>query len=70
MTRTKKLVVRLDKSELAAVERLAEAERLPASTLARRMLLIEAERTAERGVVPSSPASTAQRAGGAAGGAG
>ena len=44
MERTDRLVIRLSKVERAAVDRLAQAERLPASTLARRMLLKEADR--------------------------
>ena len=44
MYRNERLVIRLNDREAEAVSRLAEAERLPASTLARRLLLIEAER--------------------------
>ena len=46
MYRNDKLVIRLNDHEAATVARLAEAERLPASTLARRLLLLEAERVA------------------------
>lgn len=49
MYRGERLVVRLNVKERAAVERLAQQERLPASTLARRLLLQEADR---RGVWP------------------
>jgi len=42
--RSKRLVVRLDANEQRAILRLAKAERLPASTLARRLLLQEADR--------------------------
>lgn len=48
MYRNEKLVIRLSDREAAAVIRLAEAERLPASTLARRLLLLEAERTVKQ----------------------
>lgn len=44
--------IRLNARELAIVERLALLEKLPASTLARRMLLMEAER---RGIVARDP---------------
>lgn len=44
MYRLSKLVVRLSKTEKAAILRLAQAEKLPASTMARRLLLREAER--------------------------
>lgn len=50
MYRTEKLVIRLDKAEKAIINRLAQIERLPASTLARRLLLMEAER---HGLLPS-----------------
>ena len=43
MYRTEKLVIRLNRTERAAVEKLAMVERLPASTMARRLLLDEAE---------------------------
>jgi predicted DNA binding CopG/RHH family protein len=42
--RTKRLVIRLTESEAAAVKRLAHTERLPASTLARQLLLREVDR--------------------------
>ena len=45
MYRTETLVIRLSKTEAAIIANLAKAERLPASTLARRLLLLEAERT-------------------------
>ena len=44
MYRTEKLVVRLNRDEVAMISRLADSERLPASTLARRLLLLEAEK--------------------------
>jgi len=44
MYREDRLVIRLSDAERAAIERLAQVERLPASTLARRMLLHEADR--------------------------
>jgi len=44
MRRVKKLVIRLNSAEREAVRRLAQVERLPASTLARRLLLQEADR--------------------------
>ena len=44
MRRMKKLVIRLNSAEREAVRRLAQVERLPASTLARRLLLKEADR--------------------------
>jgi len=49
MYRTKRLVIRLHKAEHEIISRLARVERLPASTLARRLLLHEAER---RGLLP------------------
>ena len=51
MCRTEKLVIRLNESERAAINRLAQVERLPASTLARRLLLHEVDR---RGLWPPS----------------
>jgi len=42
--RSKRLVVRLDANEQCAILSLAKAERLPVSTLARRLLLEEADR--------------------------
>ncbi|MBN1815433.1 MAG: hypothetical protein JXA14_26610 [Anaerolineae bacterium] len=50
MYREDRLVIRLSDAERAAIERLAQAERLPASTLARSMLLQEVDR---RGLWPS-----------------
>lgn len=44
MQRRSRLTIRLSKSERLAVDALADAERLPTSTLARRLLLLEAER--------------------------
>jgi hypothetical protein len=41
--RTQKIVVRLSRKERQAVERLASSEKLPASTLARVMLLKAAD---------------------------
>jgi hypothetical protein len=49
MGREDKLVIRLSTAERAAIDRLAQAERLPAATLARRMLLCEIDR---RGLWP------------------
>jgi hypothetical protein len=50
MCRTDRLVIRLSAAERAAIHRLAQVERLPVSTLARRMLLHEVDR---RGLWPS-----------------
>lgn len=44
MGREDKLVIRLSTTERKAIDRLAQVERLPASTLARRMLLREVDR--------------------------
>jgi len=44
MPRTEVLVIRLSQDERTKINRLADAERLPASTLARKILLDEAER--------------------------
>ena len=44
MYRTKRLVVRLSNEESQIINRLARAERLPVSTLTRRLLLCEAEK--------------------------
>jgi hypothetical protein len=44
MYRSKKLVIRLTDQEEDAVNRLAQVECLPASTLARRLLLLEASK--------------------------
>jgi hypothetical protein len=49
MYKSERLVVRLDKVERASVERLAQFESLPPSTLARYLLLREAEK---RGLWP------------------
>jgi len=49
MYKTEKVVVRLDRRERSAVERLARLESLPLATLARTLLLREAER---RGLWP------------------
>ncbi len=49
MNRENVLAVRLTERERQMVEALAKIEKLPASTLARRRLLFEAE---QRGVVP------------------
>jgi len=46
-----RLVVRLTGTEKTAINQLAALERLPASTLARRILLREAER---RGLLPKA----------------
>jgi hypothetical protein len=43
MGRQDKLVIRLSAAERAAIDRLAQVERLPASTLARSMLLREVD---------------------------
>ncbi len=43
MYRGQKLVIRLTPAEQETIRRLAEAERLPASTLARAILLKEAD---------------------------
>jgi len=48
MSRTKQLVIRLGQDEHKALDRLAKNERLPTSTLARKLLLDEAAR---RGVL-------------------
>lgn len=64
MMRTERLVIRLNRAEAAAVDRLAEAERLPVSTLARRLLLLEAEKPRRSLPAPriqSRPASEAVR---------
>lgn len=50
MYRTEKLIIRLNKVERAAIHRLARMERLPVSTMARRLLLAEAD---ERGLLPA-----------------
>jgi len=42
--RTEKIVVRLNAAELRAVKMLADLEKLPPSTLARRLLLKEADK--------------------------
>jgi hypothetical protein len=44
MGREDKLVIRLSTAEREAIDRLAQVERLPASTLARKMLLCEVDR--------------------------
>ena len=44
MNREDQLVIRLSTAERMAINRLAQVERLPASTLARRMLLHEVDR--------------------------
>lgn len=44
MPRTERLVIKLNKAERTAIDRLARAEYLPTSTLARKVLLIEARR--------------------------
>jgi len=49
MYRTERLVIRLSKAEHTAISELARVERLAASTLARRLLLMEADR---RGLSP------------------
>jgi hypothetical protein len=49
MGREDKLVIRLSTVEREAIDRLAQAERLPAATLARRVLLCEVDR---RGLWP------------------
>jgi len=49
MYRTKRLVIRLSRAEQAVINRLAQVEQLPTSTLARRLLLLEAKR---RGLLP------------------
>lgn len=49
MYRTQKLIIRLHKHERAVIDRMAQIERLPSSTLARQLLLKEAER---RGLLP------------------
>ena len=46
MKRKYRLTIRLSKDDLMAVDAFADAERLPTSTLARRLLLLEAERRA------------------------
>lgn len=53
MPRTERLVIKLSKAERTAIDRLARAEYLPTSTLARKILLIEARR---RGVWPAQNA--------------
>ena len=45
MYRSEKLVIRLTVAERGQIMRLAEAERIPPSTLARSILLKQAERT-------------------------
>jgi hypothetical protein len=49
MNRENVLAVRLTESERQVIETLAKVEKLPASTLARRRLLLEAE---NRGISP------------------
>ena len=49
--RNERLVIRLRGDERSAIYRLAETERLPPSTLARKMLLDEAYR---RGLLPAN----------------
>jgi hypothetical protein len=46
MSRTKNLVIRLGRDERKALDRLAKKERLPTSTLARKVLLDLAEKRA------------------------
>jgi hypothetical protein len=60
MYRAYRLVIRLNKTERAAIDNLARVERLPASTLARRLLLREADR---HGLNPSSDMEQIQQAG-------
>jgi hypothetical protein len=48
MSKTNRLVILMTESEREAIERLAKAEKLPASTFARRRLLLEAD---QRGLV-------------------
>lgn len=59
MYRENRLVIKLSDSERAAIERLAQLERLPASTLARRMLLQEVDR---RGLYPQGGEEPAEQA--------
>jgi hypothetical protein len=49
LKRNTRLTIRLTEAERGAVDALAQAERLPTSTLARRLLLLEAD---ERGLWP------------------
>jgi hypothetical protein len=49
MQRTDRIVIRINAVERQVIDALAQAEKLPASTLARRRLLFEAE---QRGIVP------------------
>jgi hypothetical protein len=49
MYRNDRIVIRLNEVERQVIDALAQMERLPASTLARRRLLLEAE---QRGIVP------------------
>jgi hypothetical protein len=49
MARENRFVILLDETERQVIEALARIEKLPASTLARRRLLFEAE---QRGIVP------------------
>jgi hypothetical protein len=58
MYRTSKLVVRLNEAEHEAIRRLAQTERMPASTLVRRLLLREVDR---RGLWPPADAHDATR---------
>ncbi|KXK20465.1 MAG: hypothetical protein UZ15_CFX003001690 [Chloroflexi bacterium OLB15] len=51
MIRDNRFVILLNETERQAIEMLARIEKLPASTLARRCLLLEAE---QRGVYPLS----------------
>jgi len=60
MYRIDRLVIRLHRVERTAINRLAEVEQLPASTLARRMLLQEAQR---RGLFPPADQHDTQEAG-------
>lgn len=49
MARTKTLPIRVDESELATFETMAQMEKLPLGTFIRRRLLFEAE---QRGIAP------------------
>ena len=61
MYRTEALVIKLNKTERAAIEKLAKAERLPTSTMARRLLLGEAE---QRGLIAPAVQGQTQPLGG------
>jgi hypothetical protein len=60
MVRENRFVILLTETERQTVEALAQVEKLPASTLARQRLLLEAER---RGIAVLRPGNTTNHAG-------